>query len=332
MSSAAAISHPFARPQGRDAGLDIARGIAMVLVVFGHALDGVQSAGYSSETLRFTMTLVYAVHVPLFFLMAGILARSTCRLPWPLFIATISKRVLWPYVLWALILLTALYVLGNHTNTALQSYQPLSILWRAPAVLWFLYVMCIGMVLLRLLAPLPSFATLSVGVFCLLMPYLSDDWPQKTRFIGMFLMGAAVGPAALRLALEPVVMATAAGVMAVTTVLAWQTAQLPVEGYPAYAVHFIPAIFAGPALIYFVATWMARLGPNGLLTSIGHNTMAIFVTHILVTAGIRIVLLRLGVTDWGLIILLATGAGVLLPLAVALAARRAGLSARLGWQ
>lgn len=332
MSIAVPLSQPFTAVQSRDAGLDIARGIAMVLVVFGHALDGVQSAGFSTQTLRFVMILVYAVHVPLFFLISGVLARGTCRLPWQTFVSVVSARLLWPYVLWAFILLTALYVMGNHTNTGLQRYQPLSILWRAPAVLWFLYVMFIGMVMLRLMVSLPNYAILAVGTLCLLMPYLSDDWPQKSRFIGMFLIGAALGPAALRIALEPVAIATAAGIMMVTGGLALHMAQAPISGYPAFAIPFIPAIFAGPVLIYALGTWMARLGPNWVLTVIGHNTMAIFVTHILVTAGVRIVLLHFGVTDWWLIILLATGAGVLVPLAAALAAKRAGLSRGLGWQ
>lgn len=332
MSMAAGISQGTRLEDSRDAGLDIARGIAMILVVFGHALDGAQSAGHSTYPLRFWMISVYAVHVPLFFQVSGILAHATSVKPWQEFFVDIWGKIVWPYLLWSLILLSVLYVMRDHTNVPLQSFQPLSVLWRAPAVLWFLYVMCIALILFRVLAPLPQYVTFFVGTICLLAPYLSADLPQKIRFIGMFLIAAMAGPGALRAALKPWVILVATAVMILTLWLAADLAGDPIGGYPATEAIFIPAVFAGPILIYALSQGIAQLWSKGLLQSIGRNTMAIFVTHILVTAGMRIVLIKLGVTNWGVIILMATTTGVLLPLAAARLAGYWGLSRHLGWR
>jgi fucose 4-O-acetylase-like acetyltransferase len=330
MSVAADI--PCPRTGSRDAGLDVARGLAMVLVVFGHALDGAQSAGHSTHALRFAMLMLYSTHVPLFFMVSGLLSLRLCAQPWPMVLKMLGAKIIWPYLLWSFIVLTLLYLLSDHTNTAQQHYQPLSILWHAPAVLWFLYVLGVSTLLLRLFAPLPWYVIGAIGITCLLLPYLFADWPQKSRFVGMFLIGAAVGPVALRIALHPVAILSAVLVMAVTIWLAADRAVWPIADYPSYETVFIPAGFAGPLLVYAISHWMAQITVPNLLAMIGRNTMAIFVTHILLTAGMRIMLVRLGVTDWGLIITLATFAGVLLPLLAAQLASRWGISRALGWR
>ena len=70
---------PAARP--RSAALDVARGIGIVLVVWGHAIIGVQGALGDAPAGRFAVIAIYAVHMPLFFFLSGLLSRSATAEP-----------------------------------------------------------------------------------------------------------------------------------------------------------------------------------------------------------------------------------------------------------
>lgn len=52
--------------------LDIAKGIAIILVVIGHAVpDATTHMGIQSEGLAILNRLIYSFHMPLFFLISG---------------------------------------------------------------------------------------------------------------------------------------------------------------------------------------------------------------------------------------------------------------------
>ena len=60
------------RVSPRDVTLDVLRGLAMALVVLGHALVGVQGALGDHPVSRFLIVLIYTTHMPVFFLLAGV--------------------------------------------------------------------------------------------------------------------------------------------------------------------------------------------------------------------------------------------------------------------
>ena len=61
--------------QGRMAWLDNAKGLGIILVVIGHALGGLIDAQPRSVPSEFRelFFLIYTVHMPLFFLLSGLL-------------------------------------------------------------------------------------------------------------------------------------------------------------------------------------------------------------------------------------------------------------------
>ena len=157
-----------------------------------------------------------------------------------------------------------------------------------------------------------------------------EDLPPKLRFVGLFLIGAGLGRAALPAVRHATVWAPALAVLGLTVWAAWQAATIPIAGDPAFALAYAPAALAGPVLILAASQWCknhARAGPLALL---GHHTMAIFVTHILITAGVRIGLMALGVEPGWAVIGIATALGIVLPLWAARLAHRMKLSRALG--
>ncbi len=314
----------------RDTRIDSARGLAIVLVVLGHALDGAQSAGFESQVLRFLLLVIYSTHVPLLFLLSGMLAQSATRKPMPEFVADISVRIVWPYLLWSVILLTFQYIFSSYANAPIARYEPFSVFWTAPAVMWFLYVLFVSFVVLRMLAFLPRPALFGLGLLCFILPYLSDELPAKMRFVGVFLAGAGAGVNSLEFARRPVIVFTGVLIMVATVSFAWATSSQSIVGYPAFHLAYLPASIAGPMLVLAMCQ-LGRGRYQSFFGIVGQHSMAIFVAHILVTAGVRVVLIQLGVASWWLIIGTATILGVVLPLWAALQARRMGFSKVVGW-
>lgn len=54
--------------------IDIAKGVGIILVVFGHVLVGMRAAGLGSENpwMINSQNIVYSFHMPLFFFLAGL--------------------------------------------------------------------------------------------------------------------------------------------------------------------------------------------------------------------------------------------------------------------
>lgn len=114
--------------------LDFAKGVGIVLMVLGHSFSG-----GNGEAIR---TWFYSFHMPLFFIIPGILARSQHALP--SFSSFLKKRVrglLIPYYIWGIVAALFLTVMGRRTVSwllgALKSvltFQGLSAMWFLPCL------------------------------------------------------------------------------------------------------------------------------------------------------------------------------------------------------
>ncbi|MGB3242951.1 MAG: acyltransferase [Sulfitobacter sp.] len=325
---------PPGKTMSRDAVLDLVRGVAIILVVLGHVLVGIRSAGADTVLVRFLLIVIYSTHMALFFEVSGILSRGMAQRSWPEVGRQLGLRVVWPYILWSIVLLAAHFAMSGSTNTSLDTFAPWRILWSPPSVMWFLYVLFFAMLIMRALQPVSRTVMIGVAIALMAMAYGFDFVPQEGRWIGVFLIAAAVGRAGLERISTPVGYGLAGVVMLVTMWIAWTEAQGGLTGYPAGTVRYIPALVAGP----LVLVWLCRrLPPEGwiaaALSFVGRYTMPIFVTHILVTAGTRIVLLQvLGIGNWTIIVIAGTLLGVCLPLVAATLADRVGVARLLGWR
>lgn len=330
-----------ARDVARDVGLDVARGIAMIMVVLGHAIYGVKDSGMGNHLYRFELLALYTTHMALFFILAGLLAGSIRTRSWPEFARMALIRVVWPYILWSLVLKAAHFIMADFVNSPSEGFQAIKILWMPPAVMWFLYALLVGMILLKLTAPLSRAASLGIAAALVLGAYLAPDalpeWiANALRFIGLYMAAALFGLAGFERLLAPRWVWLSGAVMGATLLYAWIDANDLITGYAAFEAVYIPAMLAGPVLLVRLSRWIVATGLLGGLTramaAVGRRTMPIFVIHVLITAGVRIVLLQLGLTDGAMIILLATLLGTVLPLIAARISDRLHLSPVLGWR
>ncbi len=88
----------------RVAWVDVAKGIGIFLVVEGHVLPGLQSAGLlptdeQSPGLRFLHDWTYAFHMPLFFFLSGLFVLRSAQGGLARFLDGKLRTVLYPYLL-----------------------------------------------------------------------------------------------------------------------------------------------------------------------------------------------------------------------------------------
>lgn len=329
-----ALAFPIpALRSARAADIDIARALGIVLVVAGHALIGVERATGETAAGRFALTLIYAVHMPLFFFLSGLLARTALTEPPRAFAHRLAARFAWPYLVWSLLLLGFHHGFSDLTNTRLAHLNPLRILWAPPSVLWFLYVLAGALALARALRPAPVAATRAFGVLLIGLGLTLDPWLLPyLRFAGIFLIATTLDSARVR-AVAATDAARIAALLALATGagFAASAAGRPLAGYPADAARYLPAAAGGIVLALAAGDLLSRTPLAAALAAVGRRTLPIFLSHILVLAGLRIALLHAGMDGPGTLLALVIPAGVLLPLAAAEAADRLGAARLLGW-
>lgn len=87
---------------------------------------------------------------------------------------------------------------------------------------------------------------------------------------------------------------------------------MPWDGY--YSLSLRPATLGGIVLTIWVAQKLE--GVSGILSYLGRNVIAIYVMHILATAGTRIILRMVGVEVPIIHLAIGTAAGVIVPLLI----------------
>ena len=126
----------------REGWIDVARGIAIVLIVLGHVIHIVERE-LSVVLPGFDVLdrVLYSFHVPVFFFLAGMFLFSSssdlgvCGLIWKR-----AKRLLYPYLLWS-VLQTTLEVASASGGRERLAGELLQILYFPQAHFWFLYVL-----------------------------------------------------------------------------------------------------------------------------------------------------------------------------------------------
>ena len=185
----------------REAWVDYAKGIGIILVVFGHVNRGLYSAGIqlSGSSYLLTDSIIYSFHMPLFFFLSGLFfTQSLDKKGKTRFVISKIDTIVYPYVVWSLLQGMVEVLLSRYTNNPSSLGDVLSLFTHPRAQFWFLYALFMVFVLATLLYSkekyrylLPVLIVISAGL------YLYQDSLTKafhfdyiTRFLIFFLLGA----------------------------------------------------------------------------------------------------------------------------------------------
>src|SRR5690606_30506079 len=128
----------------REVWVDHAKALGIVLVVYGHVMRGLHSAGIAMpETLfRLADSIVYSFHMPLFFFLAGLFFyQSIAAKDARGLLYSKLDTIVYPYVLWSLLQGLIEATLADYTNGAVTYGEVFALLWAPRAQFWFLYAL-----------------------------------------------------------------------------------------------------------------------------------------------------------------------------------------------
>jgi len=119
--------------------IDYAKGIGIILVVFGHVVRGLDTAGFTSPYFDISDKFIYAFHMPLFFLLSGIFAEKWAKKSFKSAITNKLMTILYPYFLWSLIQGGFNILLSSVTSRSMGVADLARIIYEPIGQFWFLY-------------------------------------------------------------------------------------------------------------------------------------------------------------------------------------------------
>lgn len=326
----------------RNDWIDKARGIGIILVVFGHAWRGLHTAGLEIPEGLFHILdrAVYAFHMPFFFLLSGLfLERGIAKRSPGRFVADRALRLIWPLMLWTWIFFAAKILAGGAQNTP-QALADFPVMPLPPQLhFWFLWALFLIQVAAGLVAaaagPMARQTAFWAGLFGLSVA--AALWLPVPRALAPWLIQAVVNAPFVLVgvliartrhlpahpvsgALALVLFAGAVGV-AVTRDMPHDTA-------------FFVALLAALALtvaIHVATATIPAFSRMRWLSQLGRISMAIYLSHTIFSASLRSALLAVGIDQVWLHLVVGLGVGLAGPAALAWAARHLGLSRALGF-
>lgn len=333
-SSRPTRTHTNPREDRRDESLDIAKGFAILLVVFGHSLDGLSAAGFfpaSPAWPTLTLYVIYLFHMPLFFAASGHLT-SDRQCPPGATLVRLIRTLVYPYFLWSIVTGLALVFLSEYTNGRESLSNLYKILWIPIGPYWFLYALFLCQVAYLATRRLSHGVQLAIAVALFLLPQFFLGplgevhlflLPETARGFLYFILGAITVSQVRQFGRW---VAMAATVLFVLFAIVYYQSQFSgVLAAPA-------ALPAGIAGIIATVAWSRMLATAGgwfatCMAFCGRYWRSIYLMHIFFTAGTRIALERLVLahSQWSaeprmavavVATLIATFAGIAFPLAI----------------
>ncbi len=325
-----------AGPAGRLEYVDIAKGIGIVLVVYGHVVRGLMSASIAPEGGLLSMIdyCIYAAHMPLFFVLSGMFfAHSHAKGP-AAFWKSRLLSIVYPYILWSLLHGSVQAALSSSgaVNTEMTWGRLTQILWAPISPFWFLYALFFANVLMALAARVRVEITVACALIAFLALYqLVGPGPLWDVSYGFLYFAAGV--AVSRYQLTARIPASLAWIALALAVYLGLSIAADLAGVPERLAVF--ATIAGVIALMALSMAISQSAVTRLrstLAVLGECSISIYVMHILVAVFLRVILVRiLGVHSVPLLILLLTFGAVVIPCAVHLLSIRLGVNGLLGF-
>lgn len=269
-------------PADRDASIDVARGVAIALVVLGH--NRALSMAWPS-----VIAAIFLFHVPLFFLLSGRVVRPGDPLR---ALPKLARRLLAPFLLAALVVGAIKCVTRNESFSGMLSgvawatgeTLPWSHLWFLPALFLALFATHALALGVKKSAGWAAAAVLAVGAAAVLPMADYIGWPWSVDLLPLCLAFVWVGQAlrnsvaAQRAVTHPATFAIAAAVFALS--IGSAEVDLNRRIFEPFAFALVAAL-AGCVLTLAVSHALCRVATVARpLALIGRHTFVIFILHV----------------------------------------------------
>jgi uncharacterized membrane protein YcfT len=292
--------------------VDYAKGFCIIMVVMMHSTLGVEQAAGREGWMHAAVAFARPFRMPDFFLISGLFLARVMDRVWRDYLDRKVLHFAYFYVLW----MTIQFVFKAPMLAADLGWRGVGLAYLEAFIepfgtLWFIYLLPIFFVVVKLTRGLPQPAIWLVGA-ALEIAHINTGWTVidelANRFV-YFYTGYVFAPhifaLAARLQCKPMNALAALAVWAVVNGV------LVFAGYADRPVVSLALGFAGAGAVVVVAALLARSDAFRPLRYCGENSIVIYLAFFLPMAATRIALLKTGIiTDLGTISLLVTLAGV----------------------
>ena len=320
--------------QERNAWVDYAKAIGIILVVYGHVARGVFNAGLPMDESNYILvdSIIYSFHMPLFFFLSGLFFYdSLVKRGKTGLIVNKVDTVVYPFIVWSLLQGVIEVVLSNYTNGEVTLSQVFSLLWAPRAQFWFLYALFLVFVVCSFVyarADRRYFLPILIAFGAL---YVLKQDVDMGRY-GNFIFGNAVFFAlgvwfnevkafflaryASLTVLFGALFVLGQYLFHITFGLNWEFGGLPVLALATVSIFFMIAM----------SMWLGTVRIEWLLF-IGASSMTIYLMHILAGSGVRVILSSfLGIDSIPMHLIAGTIIGLGAPLVAQVVVKRYSLA------
>ncbi len=322
MSTLAFLFNTNELKNSRLSWIDMAKGLAIIMVVFRHIVIGIERSGIPIEMVYRTIgEITFSFRMPLFFILSGFFIRASLQKRSNLaFINTKLKTLLYPYVVWTFIQITLQIIFSNYTNAARDWHDYIAVFINPRAIdqFWFIYALfnlAIVYLYMHQFTKGNKIILLAIGiVFYYLNRFI--DIPVIEDILKYFVyvvIGDLISGFILNTNNESTIKSGWVFTIALVCFIASQYVYLSYEGLEPFVYAIIAII--GSFLTLVVSFHMAGKKSLFFINVAGYHSLYIYLIHVLISAPIRTVLWKfMGVTNGGFIALVSTTLACMLPI------------------
>jgi fucose 4-O-acetylase-like acetyltransferase len=303
--------------------LDTARGIGILLVVYGHGARALPGILPHPATFRQIDEIVYAFHMPLFFLLAGLVSAKSLDRSRAKYLKGKFVTVVYPYVLWSAVYWILEIVFAREVNSPIEPDAILLIGWKPIEHLWFLYTLFVCQMVAAAAWPWRRLLA-AISLWMLVGPLPAITVPAFWAEFPWFVVGLLLAPFAMNSDFELRRQLAPLSALAV----AFAAAAWGLHGYAAW--ERVTVFLLAATGISLTLVCASLLQSNRVLGYLGAASLSIYLLHTIFSAGMRAFFFAFHPIDPLALLAVTLVAGIVGPLVIHEAARRADIAPYLG--
>lgn len=268
--------------------IDIARGLGIILMVYGHTSRGIDKAGITFAGFNEIDTVIYSFHMPLFFALSGYFFRKSLNKGTKAYLYSKAATILYPYLLWSFIQVLIQFGTSHLINSEATWHEVVTFYYPRGQY-WFLF----GLLIIDIL-----------NLF--LYKYLKENGLIISTIISLVVIVFSIDLGLLNLAVNNIIYFNFGVLLSYSNRF---THEVLNSRKWTFIVLFI-FVFLEVALLRiglplpltivlaligttFIFQLSKKMDGPAHLASLGKNSMIIFLMHTIVSAAIRIVLQKI---------------------------------------
>lgn len=284
--------------------VDYAKGIGIILVVYGHLLSSGYHMGLGIPDHFFGLSdsIIYGFHMPLFFFLSGLfIEKSLQKHGFKNYLGIQLRRLVYPYFLWSILQMSVEVIFSSQTQNGTRLSDIFAIVYQPWGQFWFIYALFLMQLIFVLANRVNRFGTLILSilsVWLFIYPIriqVAAIVPFSTHFI--FFIGGVLFRKYFwnKIVLKPSLWLTL--VLLVTLVsTGWfifdrliKPERLANGNHPFY---FMYLAIVGILFCITLSQYLAEKNLLPLFKTFGLYSLQIYLVHMLAGVGTRVILLE----------------------------------------